>query len=276
MVKTKMDRVLELLESRLPELAGASDMVQETAPVDVAPQMNEAVTSEASMILNAWMDTVSVPVEQAEENTSVDSSITGQDTTQSQSDDFENQFKELSAMFSTPATKVEEAVQPQSVEPEVQSSPVEDIDYKSMYEKELERRIELEWENRNANTELKFLKNTLDREGDKSSWMIDKMKELEAELRVANAARTPEQIAPLGQSYLLREETKAPNHKWRAVRDALTLVENLTGISAEDYYSSILRSESPDIPEVKDKSSVTNTVQNVNGSNKKWGLFMAL
>lgn len=49
----------------------------------------------------------------------------------------------------------------------------------------------------------------------------------------------------------------------------------MTGVSAEDYYANILRTENPDIPEVRDRSSVTNTVQNINGQPKqKPGLFM--
>ena len=114
----------------------------------------------------------------------------------------------------------------------------------------------------------------LEKEGDKYYWTIDKQKELEAELRSAKAAQMPEQIAPLWQSYLLWEETKTPTHKWRAIKDALTLVENMTWVSAEDYYWTILRAENKDVPEVNDKSPVTSTVQNLNW--QKQSPFMSL
>jgi hypothetical protein len=84
----------------------------------------------------------------------------------------------------------------------------------------------------------------------------------------------PDQIAPLWQSYLLWEETKTPTHKWRAIKDALTLVENMTWVSAEDYYWTILRAENKDIPEVNDKASITSTSQNINGQPKWWGFLM--
>lgn len=60
---------------------------------------------------------------------------------------------------------------------------------------------------------------------------------------------------------MLWQETNTPAHKWRAVKDALTLVENMTGVSADEYYSNILRSENKDIPGNNERSSITDTVE---------------
>ena len=90
---------------------------------------------------------------------------------------------------------------------------------------------------------------------------MDKIKGLEAQIRTVSANSIPENFVPLTQTYNLWQETKIPAHKWRAVKEALTIVENMTGVPASDYYNQIIKNESPDIPEVNDNSSTTSKLQ---------------
>lgn len=247
MAKTKLDRVLELLEAQASNMQGTVDMTNTSESVAQVPSTIE--------------NTVSETVEQETDNNQneVDEVLE-----QNESDSFEKSFNELASMFSTQ--------QPQVVEEEsvsVDSSNIEMENYKKLYEQEIEKRIALESEARQTATEVAYLKNMLDKEWEKYYSNIDKQKELEAELRIANASKMPEQISPLWQSYLLWQETNTPAHKRRAVRDALTLVENMTWISANDYYWTIIKAENKDIPDISDKSSYTSTVD----VNSKWWII---
>ena len=117
---------------------------------------------------------------------------------QTESDTFDKDFAELAAMVGYDMN------QPQA-EAAAESDPVdeplpteeENQNYKKLLDQEVERRITAEGEARNAAAEAKYRKTMLEKEGDKYYSNIDKQKELEAELRVANAARMPDEIAPL-------------------------------------------------------------------------------
>lgn len=278
MAKTKLDRVLEILESQVSNSFGNEGMANTSEPTAQFPATNENTTSDVEAVVsNVTTNTEGTTVDAVEESLNVDELPQENNTAdvipgQVESDTFDKEFAELAALVwynadaQAPAKSEQVAEQPSPVEEPI--SKEENDNYKKLYEKELERRVALEGDNRNVNAEVKYLRTMLEKEGDKYYWTIDKQKELEAELRVANAARMPDQIAPLWQSYLLWEETKTPTHKWRAIRDALNLVEGMTWVSAEEYYATILRTENKDIPEVKDKSSFTSTAQNINGQGK--------
>lgn len=260
MPKTKLDRVLEILESQVQQNQLGDEVIPTTSEDNVQPQpMIQDVVSEPM-----WPE---YNVQGQMELQNFQQEMPADLTQQNWSDDFAKEFQELANMFETPKA--------QDVPVEQVPEETDKRNFKKMYEEELERRIAIEEESRKAAAETQYLRTMLEKEGDKYYSNIDKQKELEAELRIARSSQMPDQIAPLWQSYLLREETKTPTHKWRAVKDALSLVESMTGVSAEDYYANILRTENPDIPEVRDRSSVTNTVQNINGQPKqKPGLFM--
>ena len=272
MPKTKLDRVLEILESQIQQGYLGDEAIQQTSADSVQPQQtNTDVPSETTWQQQPTIDAASQTETQDLQDLQTQEIPADWNSQQDWSDDFAKEFQELQSMFDWDA---QQQTQENPVEIPQEVNEVENKSFKKLYEEELERRVALEGEARKAAAETEYLRTMLEKEGDKYYSNIDKQKELEAELRIARSSQMPEPIAPLWQSYLLRKETNTPAHKWRAVKDALSLVESMTGVSAEDYYANILRTESPDIPEVKEKSSVTNTVQNINGQPKtKSGLF---
>ena len=278
MAKTKLDRVLEILESQVSQTQAAEGTEPTSEPTVQTATTNETTVSdtEAPVVATAPVDNTTEGAEPVTD-LNVDqlpekSDNATEDPSQQESDSFDKDFAELAALVGYDVNaKQEQKPEEAELKPDPVDEPLtkeENQNYKKMFDQEVERRVAAEGEARNAVAEAKYRKTMLEKEGDKYYWTIDKQKELEAELRSAKAAQMPEQIAPLWQSYLLWEETKTPTHKWRAIKDALTLVENMTCVSAEDYYWAILRAESKDIPEVNDKASITSTAQNMNGQNK--------
>ena len=278
MAKTKLDRVLEILEQQVSTTQASEGTANTSEPT--AP---EATTIEATVSDTEAPAVATATVEQTEGAGEVtDLNVDqlpekGDNATeapnQTESDSFDKDFAELAALVGYDVNaQADTKTEDKPAEPNPVDEPLteeENQNYKKMFDQEVERRVAAEGEARNAVAEAKYRKTMLEKEGDKYYSNIDKQKELEAELRVARAAQMPDQIAPLWQSYLLWEETKTPTHKWRAIKDALTLVENMTWVSAEDYYWTILRAENKDVPEVNDKSSITSTVQNLNGQPPK-------
>jgi len=195
------------------------------------------------------------------------------------SDDLDKAIEELAALVWL-NTSNDEASKENESKPE--SVPVEDIiptveenkNFKKLYDEELERKLQVEGEARQAAAEAKYRKSMFDKESEKSYSNIDKQKELEAELRLAKSAQMPEKVAPLWQSYLLWQESNTPVHKYRAVKNALDLVEEMTWVSAMDYYEQILRAENKDIPEWPEQSK-TNTKTNTD-EHKLWNSFLSL
>lgn len=278
MAKTKLDRVLEILESQVSQTQAAEGTEPTSEPTVQTATTNETTVSdtEAPVVATATVETTTegadtvtdLNVDQLPEK----SDNVAWNQSEQTSDTFDKDFAELAALVGyDPNVKSESKSEDAEQHPDPVDEPLteeENQNYKKMFDQEVERRVAAEGEARNAAAEAKYRKTMLEKEGDKYYWTIDKQKELEAELRSARAAQMPEQIAPLWQSYLLWEETKIPTHKRRAIKDALTLVENMTWVSAEDYYWAILRAESKDVPEVNDKASITSTAQNMNGQNK--------
>ena len=283
MAKTKLDRVLELLEAQAQQQAVATDNLgndgqpNTSEATDQIPATNISTTSDVEATAPVTITEVDAAQQSMDTNPEdlPEKSSEAEAPAQTESDTFEKDFAELAAMVGYDIN------QPQA-EAAAESDPVdeplpteeENQNYKKLLDQEVERRITAEGEARNAAAEAKYRKTMLEKEGDKYYSNIDKQKELEAELRIANASKMPDQIAPLWQSYLLWEETKTPTHKWRAIKDALTLVENMTWVSAEEYYWTILRAENKDIPEVTDKSSITSTTQNISGQSKPGYLML--
>lgn len=276
MAKTKLDRVLELLEEQAKNLRGNEGMEPTSEPTAQIPATTETTTSDveadAPVIPTVEADAGEQPTMDSDPSTLPEKSSEAEAPVESESDTFDKDFAELAALVgydvnATADTNTEKS----AAEPDPVDEPLteeENQNFKKLLDQEIERRVTAEGEARNAAAEAKYRKTMLEKEGDKYYSNIDKQKELEAELRIANAAKMPDQIAPLWQSYLLWKETQTPTHKRRAIKDALTLVEEMTWVSAEDYYWTILRAENKDIPEVNDKASITSTAQNMNGQRK--------
>ena len=278
MAKTKLDRVLEILEQQVSTQQATEGTEPTSEPTAQMATTNETAVSDTevpAVTTTEGTDQVTdLNVDQLPEK----SDNATESPAQTESDSFDKDFAELAALVgydvnAKPETKPED-VEPQPDPVDEPLTEEENQNYKKMFDQEVERRVAAEGEARNAVAEAKYRKTMLEKEGDKYYSNIDKQKELEAELRVARAAQMPDQIAPLWQSYLLWEETKTPTHKRRAIKDALTLVENMTWVSAEDYYWTILRAENKDVPEVNDKAPTTSTVQNLNW--QKQTPFMSL
>ena len=281
MAKTKLDRVLEILESQVSQTQAAEGTEPTSEPTVQTATTNETTVSDTAVpavtsteVDNGTEQVTDLNVDQLPEK----SDNATEAPSQTESDSFDKDFAELAALVGYDVNSKEwqesEKTEPQPDPVDEPLTEEENQNYKKMFDQEVERRVAAEGEARNAVAEAKYRKTMLEKEGDKYYWTIDKQKELEAELRVARAAQMPEEIAPLWQSYLLWQETKTPTHKWRAIKDALTLVEAMTWVSAEDYYWTILRAENKDVPEVTDKSPVTSTVQNLNW--QKQTPFMSL
>jgi len=284
MAKTKLDRVLEILESQVSQTQAAEGTEPTSEPTVQTATTNETTVSdtEAPVVATAPVDNTTEGAEQVTDLNVDQLPEKGDNATeaknQTESDSFDKDFAELAALVGYDVNSKEwqesEKTEPQPDPVDEPLTEEENQNYKKMFDQEVERRVAAEGEARNAVAEAKYRKTMLEKEGDKYYWTIDKQKELEAELRVAKAAQMPEEIAPLWQSYLLWQETKTPTHKWRAIKDALTLVEAMTWVSAEDYYWTILRAENKDVPEVNDKAPTTSTVQNLNW--QKQTPFMSL
>lgn len=127
----------------------------------------------------------------------------------------------------------------------------EQENYRKLYESEVSKRIEIQWKNSELEALVKYQQSMLDKQGDKQLNIIDKQKEMEVELRRAQAAQTPEEIIPLSQSYQIYQENKTPIHKYRLINQALDLVQKVTWVSAEDYLQQIFLTENKDIPNIE-------------------------
>lgn len=207
MAKTKLDRVLELLEEQAKNLAVSNPLGTEvTAPTSepdaLVPSTNIDTTSD--------VEANPAPVEQetAVEQVSMDSdpenlpekNDVAETPSEGESDTFDKDFAELAALVGydvNSTTKTEPAEQKANPVDDQPLTEEENQNYKKLLDQEVERRIAAEGEARNAAAEVKYRKNMLEKEGDKYYSNIDKQKELEAELRIANAAKMPDQIAPL-------------------------------------------------------------------------------
>lgn len=262
MAKTKMDRALEILEAQAKalgiggDLNTSDDAAQIPTTIETAPE-GGADAGVVPAAVEVQAPTESIPPK-------IDTPETAEPATEEQpSDDFDKQFAELEALLKedqAPAVSdpVDAGEEPKKEEPLTEE---QDQNFKKLHDAEIERRIAAEGEARQAAAEAKYRKNMFEKEGEKKYENIDKQKELEAELRIAKAAATPEAIAPLWQSYLVWKESGTPVHKYRAIKDALSLVEEMTWVSSMGYYEAILRAENKDIPWVDDTVPTTSKTQ---------------
>lgn len=267
MQKSKIDRILEWVESIISKQAGTND-----SNIDLSQQDNNSITTVSDntendnevIENNEWVATEEVEQPQQEQQVIVEQTTPIQDTTVEESstqqwDDFESIYNELMSSL-----QKKEDTQQNNVDNSSSVNTNQEVDttnYKELYEQERQKNLLLEWEKKDLTWQATYFKNSLDKEWEKQRELMDKIKDLEAELRTVNAKSIPEQFVPLTQTYNLRQETKIPAHKWRAVKEALTVVENLTWVPASDYYNQIIKNESPDIPEVNDHSSTTSKLQ---------------
>lgn len=264
---TKLDKILEWVESLLQTKAGVSDVAVQQ-PVD-QPQQN-TVSVETDPVVDEQVD-----------NTEVEESIESQPEVQQEApveqDNFEEEFAQLVNMFSNQETQTN-AEQTQPVEEETKidfsGSNTPDKDYQKLYEEELQKRMDFEWEKRDLSWQVNYLKSSLDKEGEKYWELMDKFKSMENELRTVSSRTIPENFVPLAQTYNLWQETNIPAHKWRAVKEALTIVENMTWVPASEYYNQIIQAENHDIPEVNDTSSTISKVWNNDKKSPWWFILL--
>lgn len=192
MAKTKLDRVLEILENKAMNFGpqGMPDTSMDTAEMPA----ETVTTPEGSLVVEQQ-----VPQEPAIEVPQDIPEAAEQAVPESvPSDDFDTQFAELEALLKGDQTPAPQAEVPVDTQPEPKENvEINDQNYQQLFDQEVERRIALEGEARQAAAEAKYRKNMFEKEGDKYYSHIDKQKELEAELRIAQASAMPEDIAPL-------------------------------------------------------------------------------
>lgn len=197
MAKTKLDRILEMLEDKATTF-GPQGMPNTST--DTAVESAETTTT-----LEGSLNVEALPPQEPqvqEVPQDIPEAAEPQVSESAPSDDFDTQFAELEALLKAdaqaPATPQAEVPVDAATSTETKESvEINDQNYQQLFDQEVERRIALEGEARQAAAEAKYRKNMFEKEGDKYYSHIDKQKELEAELRIAQAAAMPEQIAPL-------------------------------------------------------------------------------
>lgn len=177
MAKTKLDRVLEILEQQVSTSQASEGMANTSEPTAPEATTNESTVSdtEAPVVATATVDN---NTDGAGEVTdlNVDQLPEKSDATevqvQTESDSFDKDFAELAALVGYDINANKQESKPE--EAEQQSDPVdkplteeENQNYKKMFDQEVERRIAAEGEARNAVAEVKYLKTMLEKEGDK-------------------------------------------------------------------------------------------------------------
>ena len=157
--------------------------------------------------------------------------------------DWEKEIASIEEMLKAPVQIKEQA--PQEETPSEQEQEL----FRQKYEDELSKRIALQSEKSELEAMVKYQQTLLDKQSDKHLTIIDKQKDLEAELRRAKLAATPDEITPLAQSYVLFKENNAPVHKNRVIVKAIEFIQNITWVSGEDYLQKIYLAENKDIPQ---------------------------
>ena len=175
MAKTKLDRVLEILESQVSQTPQAAEGTEPTSePTVQTATTNETAVSDTEVpaVTSTEVDTgteqvTDLNVDQLPEKSDNAAEV----PVQAESDSFDKDFAELAALVgydvnANAETKPEEAEQ--------KSDPVdepltdeENQNYKKMFDQEVERRVAAEGEARNAAAEAKYRKTMLEKEGDK-------------------------------------------------------------------------------------------------------------
>lgn len=193
-----MDRALEILEAQAKALGIGGDLNTSDDAAQI-PTMNET-TPEGSADAGVVPAAAEITAPEVSAPAEIDTPETAEPAIEEQpSDDFDKQFAELEALLSADQAPAQSNPVDSGQEPE-KEEPLTDEqnqNFKKLHDSEIERRIAAEGEARQAAAEAKYRKTMFEKEGDKYYSNIDKQKELEAELRLAKAAATPEAIAPL-------------------------------------------------------------------------------
>lgn len=192
-------------------------------------------------------------------------------------DSFDKDYEELLQLVSNNPTSVpegevpkEEATveSPEGEMPRGDSKPADEFDYKSLYETETEKRISFESEARQRELEAKYWREKFENEWDKYYSNIDRVKELESELRVANTKVAPEAVAPIVSSYNTWKETQSEAHKYVLLKDIMSLAEEITAVPATEYYEAVLRAGTKDVPDLTNVRSDTTATVPVGGDER--------
>lgn len=175
-------------------------------------------------------------------NAQVPEEITETVITEGTEADFEALIREIEEELKAPVHVREEVP--------VEEVPTEEENtiFRTKYEDELSKRIAIQSEKAELEAMVKYQQSLLDKQSDKHLSIIDKQKDLEAELRRAKSAQVPEELTNLVQSFLLYREHNTPVHKYRFLNNLLGLSQNETGISAEEYLQKIILSETKEVP----------------------------
>lgn len=242
-MSTKIDQVIKKLEEQ--EAATAASTDTNIGDQGVATGDTVAATAETP---EAIATSVEVDI-----SASADAS-NAQDVAPAIPDfDREGEFQQLKDILNAPVIDPE-PVKESEVELPEELKEVEQSDYKELLREEMKKRIAAEKDAREWQATAKHLETINEKTSDKHFTFVEKLKDLESELRRAKSAAAPEKIAPVGQSYVLWQESQTPVHRYRFLKQVLDLAEEVTGISANDYWQKVLQSENKDVPTVEDQS----------------------
>lgn len=236
---TKMDKIVDQLQQE--EAANTEQTTENTTETTTEDNSADEVTQEKSDAQSAQESTTAEEQPQSEVPAEQNAVDTKPDFDRAKA------FDEIEALLKEPV----KVTQKEEQEPEPEPTPEEQENFRKKYEEEVQRRVALQWEKAELEAMVKYQQNMLDKQGDKQLTIIDKQKEMEIELRRAQAAQAPEEVAPLCQSYSLFQESWTPAHKYRLINQALELVQKVTWVSAEDYMQKIILAENKDIPNIE-------------------------
>ena len=113
---------------------------------------------------------------------------------------------------------------------------------------EISKRIELQSKNAELEAMVRYQQNLIDKQSDKQFGYIDRQKELESELRRLQGNSVPEGLSKIAECFSLYNEHKTPLHKWALVNEMLGFLQNMSGVSGEDYLQKMFSAEYKDIP----------------------------
>lgn len=197
------------------------------ALTDDASTDNLGAQDEKTIIADAPEATPTTP-EVEDKSIEIDAEIKAQETAPAIPDfDWEGEFKQLEALLKAPVTDPEPVKEPEVELPE-DLKEVEQADYKELLKMEMQKRIAAEKDARERQATAKHLETINDKTSDKHFTFMEKLKDMEVELRRAKASASPEKIAPIAQSFLLWKESPTPIYKYRFLKSILDLAETET------------------------------------------------
>lgn len=113
---------------------------------------------------------------------------------------------------------------------------------------EISKRIEVQSKNAELEAMVRYQQNLIDKQSDKQFGYIDKQKELESELRRLQGNSIPEGLSKIAECFSLYNEHKTPLHKRALVNEMLGFLQNMSGVSGEDYLQKMFSAEYKDVP----------------------------